>query len=123
MANAKRVKNDAKLVTETIKRYVPQPDTIQLTLTVQEAETLRVIGNRIGGHPSGRRGDIDRITAALDAAGIRAESAAHNGHFFAGNAYQAFNLADGITPFAYAKDLLQSKDRDTTFYGTPYYER
>ena len=41
-----------------------------LQLNQEEAETLRMIGWRVGGDPGGRRGHMDAITHALDMAGL-----------------------------------------------------
>lgn len=53
------------------------PDTLKvveevfhLSLSRQEAETLRMIGWRVGGDPLGRRGHVDAIINALDGAGL-----------------------------------------------------
>lgn len=70
MASAKRIDRDKVAVQKTVTVYEDQPPIIQLELSVQEAETLRAIARVVGGVPSGRRGDMDRITAALKDAGV-----------------------------------------------------
>lgn len=51
--------------------FVDVPDRITLDLSIEEAETLAIIGWATGGQPSGRRGDVDAIKAALKAVGVR----------------------------------------------------
>ncbi len=56
-------------ITKKIVEFVEQAPVYRLELTEEEVLTLRIIGLRIGGDPSGRRGDVTRICQALVDAG------------------------------------------------------
>ena len=74
MADAVIVRFDKKRV-ETpqppIVTYVDVPSRVQLDLSMEEAETLRMVARRIGGHPKWtRRGHIAHMDDALKNAGV-----------------------------------------------------
>lgn len=54
-------------------KKTPDDYEVVLTLSKVEAELLRRVLGRIGGHPSGLRRHIDSMSAALDAAGVRSD--------------------------------------------------
>lgn len=60
-----RVFGPVQNVSIDTSHYEDQPDGIQLTLTLDEAETLRLMLWKVGGDPGGRRGDADEMNFAL----------------------------------------------------------
>ena len=54
------------------------PETVELSLTRNDAEVLMLITAVIGGSPEGLRGSSDRIRAALQSVGIREYGAMGN---------------------------------------------
>lgn len=73
---------------EKVEVVVRTEDVIVLTLTREEARSLRTVQGRVGGLPSGRRRHFDSIGAALNALGIEPDTKAFN------DAYNAYN---GVT--------------------------
>jgi len=49
---------------------ITPPESVQLDLTMEEAQVVYSALGRIGGHSSGPRGIVDRVYLALGAAGI-----------------------------------------------------
>jgi len=66
----------AKVETKKVERLVLDLEkSVVLILTVPEAEALRAVAYRVGGHPSGTRGLIDNIALALVNAGVKRSEA------------------------------------------------
>jgi Trm5-related predicted tRNA methylase len=55
-------------------KLIPATPQVELTLSMWEAETLRVVCGNIGGDPAYRRGAIDNIAEALDSAKVKQRS-------------------------------------------------
>lgn len=64
------VADGCRVVPET--HYEPTPDSVVLTLTLEEAYTLRLMAANTGGHSYGRRGDVASIGDALAKLGFSA---------------------------------------------------
>lgn len=71
MATAKIETKHVEKIVKTV--VVEKEDSIVLTLTREEARTLRTVQGRISGTPSGRRGHFDSIGHALSAVGIHGD--------------------------------------------------
>lgn len=71
MAYCKKIMHPSEAVEKIVVVEVPVPPTYQLTLTQREAETLAMIGWKVGGDPDqSRRGDVDQIMKALASADV-----------------------------------------------------
>jgi hypothetical protein len=68
---ATAVKTDAvEAVIKVVEVSPAVPATVTLTMSLEDAEALRLACDYISGYPAGPRGGIDRINDALHDAGV-----------------------------------------------------
>lgn len=69
-------------MTATAKRVQPEPPPARIVLEMDErdAGALRRVCDRVGGERTGPRGAMDRISQALDSAGVQCRGKFREGH-------------------------------------------
>ena len=74
--------------------------TVNLALTQREAEVLRTVLNRVGGHPDKTaRGDINKITRALRSIDVQP--------YYSTSSYEHFEYVEGGITFNYDHRFLK----------------
>ncbi len=74
MAKASRVESTIRYMERVVREAVQDPPVIRLEMTPDEAESLQLVCQEIGGPSTGRRGDLDNIREALTGAGVKHEA-------------------------------------------------